>query len=102
MDTKMRSSYIENNFYLPLEIIESLEKYYILHWTGLYTIQNIQENNGRILREDVLYKPEISNLFPRVSFKTLHQIRQVAISFRKEKNILSGFAIIKPIYKIEK
>ena len=95
-------NWIESNFYLPESIRDSLEKYFVLHWTGIYTVQNIETNEGKICREEngikFLYIPRISSMYSHIAYSQIGTYRNVAISFRKEFGKEIGHAVIKPLY----
>ena len=94
-------SRIDHQFYLPPDIVASLDKYYILHWQGSHLIKEITNSNqlgsypeGILEHQGTKYRVRfLANLTawhivnnPNVQYK---------LSFRKLHDKKTGFVLVK-------
>lgn len=75
-------------FKLSDDEILTTDKYYILHWSGDYTIKRTT-GNLHIIREDIHFK-----VIPIFTQK-IDPNKQYLLSFRKYKNARTGYVLIK-------
>jgi hypothetical protein len=88
---------IERKFYLPSQYVQAhLAKYYILHWKGDHLIKQFDQSPPPyILHQGILYR---TNVLVDLGLSTVYDLdpeSQYKISFRLEKFMHQGIALIK-------
>jgi hypothetical protein len=64
-----------------------LDKYYILYWSSQYLVDQVEEGNGTITHQGVVFQVYYHPLVSLGAIKRLDKTQQVAISFRVPKLI---------------
>lgn len=99
LDQIVRLEKIVNDFYLPPEITESLEKYYILHWQGSHLISQMKEHTAYqksttyLVHQGITYKVNFLYISPWEL--VVSQKEQFKLSFRLQHKAKMGIVIIK-------
>ena len=78
---------------IPPEQSELLEKYYLLHWSGEYFMEQYRHGYGRLHHQGTNY----SILFYSGMTRECMNAPDVAISFRKMKLFPYGYAMIRSL-----
>ena len=90
-------SRIDHQFYLPPDIHQSLDKYYILHWQGSYLLSQLSDPESPediIIHQDTRYRARF--IPPLSAWELLTNPKaQYKLSFRKLPKKATGFVLIK-------
>ena len=89
-------SRIDHQFYLPPDIAESLDKYYILHWQGSYILSQSNQfgPDDIIIHQDTRYR--VKFVSPLTAWELVNKPdAQYKLSFRKLPKKATGFVLIK-------
>lgn len=81
-----------NEFNLPPEISSTLERYYILHWSGSFFSSLYYKSSGRINRELIQYQ-----IIFHGSVSEILSAQNVALSFRKPKDLPLGIVLVRAL-----
>jgi hypothetical protein len=89
MNPLLAESLLINEFYLTSQFVQTLEKHYLLHWTGEYFKSQITRNDT-IIRDDEEYLIVLPTSV-REKFYISHQLK---LSFRKPKYGINRIAYV--------
>ena len=91
---KFQHSEIFTQFTLSTEIIKSLDKYYLLHWSGSFFSDLWYKEAGRFNHQDSRYS---IIWFPHQTVSEILSAKQVALSFRRTRGFSEGYVMVKAL-----